>query len=74
MMKIKILVIQIILISLSVVVLPAPSNATSHKPTLAQIEEGYVVFHENKDELKGVYVLILQYLMETRAKLKNFSQ
>mgnify|MGYP000415367619 CR=1 FL=1 len=38
MMKIKILVIQIILISLSVVVLPAPSNATSHKPTLAQIE------------------------------------
>ena len=38
MMKLKILVIQIILISLSVVVLPAPSNATSHKPTLAQIE------------------------------------
>ena len=40
-------------------------------PVGDQIEEGYVVFHENKDELKGVYVLILQYLMETRAKLKK---
>lgn len=38
MMKLKILIIQIILISLSMIVLPTPGNATSHKPTLAQIE------------------------------------
>lgn len=38
MMKLKILIIQIILISLSMTVLPTPGNATSHKPTLAQIE------------------------------------
>ncbi|NDF89356.1 MAG: peptidoglycan endopeptidase [Actinobacteria bacterium] len=37
-MKLKILIIQIILISLSMTVLPTPGNATSHKPTLAQIE------------------------------------
>lgn len=38
MMKLKIFIIQIILISLSMIVLPTPGNATSHKPTLAQIE------------------------------------
>lgn len=38
MMKLKIFIIQIILISLSMTVLPTPGNATSHKPTLAQIE------------------------------------
>ena len=39
-------------------------------PVGDKIEEGFVVFHENKDELKGVYVLLLQDLMERRAKLK----
>jgi DNA polymerase elongation subunit (family B) len=35
------------------------------------IERGYAVFHQNKDEYKGVYVLILDFLMAKRKDLKK---
>jgi DNA polymerase elongation subunit (family B) len=34
-------------------------------------ENGFVVFHQNKPEYKGVYVLILEFLMDKRKELKN---
>lgn len=35
------------------------------------IEKGWVVFHENDDSKKGVYIKILEYLMDKRAQLKK---